>query len=130
MSSNDKIEPATTLGQGDTITVPIRVLDVKASNHSYFGPHDLISVEVVEATGDLPAGLRFQMRRPQDGTSDLRSSTRRERRGARRGEAAQPALPQAEPTMTLKELIALADARGIDTGAKPTKAKLLKLLGV
>ena len=30
--------------------------------------------------------------------------------------------------MTRDELIALADARGVDTGSKPTKATLLKLL--
>ena len=65
------------------------------------------------------------MRRPQDGSNDVRSTTRRERPS---GRATQPALTQATSTMTVRELIALAHAQGIDTGAKPTKAKLLALL--
>lgn len=119
-----KIEPATSLAQGDSFDVPVRVLDVRASDHSYFGPHDIVTVEVTTATSDLPAGLRFQLRRPQDGSNDLRSSARR----ARKAGTAKTALPQATSTMTRDELIALADARGIDTGAKPTKAALLELL--
>lgn len=122
------IQPATTLAQGDTMTVPLRVLDVKASDHAYFGPHDIINVEVTEATGDIPAGLRLQMRRPHDGSNDLRSSPRKRRNAASVDVAPVAALPEPSWAMTRNELIALADARGIDTGAKPTKAKLLTLL--
>jgi hypothetical protein len=130
MTSKTKIEPATNLAQGDTITVPLRVLDVKASDHSYFGPHDIVTVEVSEATGELPVGLRFQIRRPHDGSSDLRSSARKDR-GAATGAipSAVASLPQPTSAMTLKELVALADARGVDTGSKPTKAALLESLG-
>lgn len=110
------------------MTVPLRILDVKASDHAYFGAHDIINLEVTEATGDLPAGLRLQMRRPHDGSSDLRSSARKQHNTVTGAVAPAAALPEPSWAMTRDELIALADARGVDTGSKPTKATLLKLL--
>lgn len=118
------IEQVTQAKQGDTLDLAVQVVDVKASDHKWFGPHDLVTLELTAAAGDLPAGLRFQLRRPHDGSNDLRSEARKEVKQR----ADEAALPIPTPDMTRDELLAIADARGIDAGAKPTKAALLKLL--
>ena len=104
------LAPATTAKPDDTLELRLRVIEVKPSDHKYFGLHDLLTFELAEAVGDLPAGLRFQVRRPHDGSVDLRSIDRR-RRGDDR---ANPVPPQADASMTRSELVALAEAQGLD----------------
>lgn len=119
--------PATTIQPNDELALRVRVVTLKPSEHKWYGPHDLITVEVVDPDGDLPEGLRFQLRRPHDGTADLRSDDRREQ-AARRGQPEPVAAPEPSPSMSKGELLALADARGVEVPHKATKDDLLALL--
>lgn len=120
-----ELKPATTMRpEDDTLHLPVRVLDVKASDHKWFGPHDLITLELVDDAGDLPRGLRLQLRRPHDGTADLRSPERRAKR------AAKPVVEDVPVTkdMTKPQLLKVAKDRGVEVPAKITKADLFDLL--
>jgi hypothetical protein len=116
-----KINPATTVKTGDTLELRVRVLDIKASDHKWYGLNDMMTVDLISPAGDLPAGLRFQVRRPHDGTADVRSVSRK-------GKRPLDVLPKPTPEMSKGELLALADARNIDVPDKVTKAQLLELL--
>ncbi len=112
-----ELTPATTLTDGDELDLRVRVVNVKPSDHKYYGLHDLVTLEVVDGAGDLPAGLRIQVRRPHDGSTDLRSHDRR------KGEE-----PAVDPTMKKAELLSIAETRDVELPAKATKAQIIELL--
>lgn len=113
------MDPKTTMTPDDaTLHLPIRVVSVKASDHKWYGAHDLIVVELTQDAGDLPAGLHFQVRRPHDGTADLRSDERK----------AKQETVKASPSMSKPQLLALAKEREVEVPAKATKADILGLL--
>lgn len=101
----------------------VKIVSVRPTDHKWFGKHDLVTVELVKEVDDLPAGLRFTMRRPHDGSTDLRSVARKTKVG--RG-----MLPLEKPTAAMRrdQLIALADARGLDVPGNASKAKIVALL--
>jgi hypothetical protein len=107
-----------------TLDLKVKIVSTKPSDHKWFGKHDLLTVELTEAAGTLPAGLRFTLRRPHDGSADLRSDERKAK-VTKRG-----ALPMETPTVKMRreQLIALADARGIDVPGNASKEKIVSLL--
>lgn len=113
------LDPVTTLTTDDTLDARVRVIDVKASDHKYYGAHDLITVELVDTAGDLPAGLRFAIRRPQDGGTDLRSADRKVKD--------QDDTPVDE-NMTKAQLIEVVEKRGVEVPPRATKKALLAAL--
>lgn len=118
------LQAMTALTNDDKLDAQLRVVDVKPSDHKHYGRHDLITVELAEQAGDLPAGLRFTVRRPHDGSTDLRSDARKEKTAHR----ATVGLPEPTPAMSKAELVALADAHGIDLPTKATKAQIGELI--
>ena len=114
--TND-LKPATTLTDGDELDLRVRVVNVKPSDHKWYGLHDLVTLEVVDEAGDLPTGLRVQVRRPHDGSTDLRSEDRRK-----------DAEPTVDPTMKKADLLSIADKRGVEVPPKATKAQVIELL--